>query len=177
MCEMLVDPYGNKLAAAGSQDPKQGKVNYLVEVCDPCEDASFAYSINGILVSDFYTPNFFDPQKVSSVRYSYTGAIKAPCEILKNGYISWKDPATGKWFQATYFGTKPVIKPINGMEDYGTSLRAQMDRLTKNPNLNSAFVAKSKAHSKIQSNVFKSGISAGASWTKELSQYIKPEKV
>ncbi|HVU83329.1 MAG TPA: hypothetical protein VHC50_00720, partial [Puia sp.] len=134
MCEMLVDPYGNRMATAGSPKSTQGKVNFLVEVCDPCEDAAFAYSVNGILMSDFYTPNFFDPQPVPGVRYSFTGAITKPVQILKNGYISWQDPVSRSWFQSTYFGTKPVVKELKGMMARGESLRAQMDRLTKNPN-------------------------------------------
>ena len=30
MCEMLVDPYGNRTQSAGSKEPGQGKVNYWV---------------------------------------------------------------------------------------------------------------------------------------------------
>ena len=71
----------------------QGKrVNYLVEVCDPSEAAEHAYSCNGILVSDFYTPNYFDPVKAGGVRYSFTGAITEPLQVLLGGYLSWQDP-------------------------------------------------------------------------------------
>src|SRR5712691_3227825 len=38
--EMLGDPFGNRLVAGRSLMPKQGRVEYLVEVCDACEDAS-----------------------------------------------------------------------------------------------------------------------------------------
>src|SRR5271165_4940641 len=57
--EMLVDPSGNRLVAGDSPNPDQGRVNLLVEVADPSESADYGYSCNGILVSDFYTPNFF----------------------------------------------------------------------------------------------------------------------
>ena len=59
--EMLADPFGNRLVAGKSPKPGQGRVNFLVEVCDPCEDQQFAYTVNGVTVSDFYTPHFFDP--------------------------------------------------------------------------------------------------------------------
>ena len=36
--EMLADPFGNRLVAAQSVKPGQGRVRYLVEVCDPSED-------------------------------------------------------------------------------------------------------------------------------------------
>jgi hypothetical protein len=101
MCEMLVDPFGNRLIASDSIKKGQGRVKYLVEVCDPSEDASFGYSVNGVLLSDFYTPHFFDPVHSSATRYSFTGAIKQPREIKKGGYLSWYDPQTKKWWQAT----------------------------------------------------------------------------
>ena len=59
--EMLVDPSGMMTKPGPSIMPDQGRVEYLVEVCDPCESVSFAYSINGVTVSDFYTPHYFDP--------------------------------------------------------------------------------------------------------------------
>lgn len=177
MCEMLVDPYGNKLQSAGSQQLGLSKVNFLVEVCDPCEDASFAYSINGILMSDFYTPNFYDPQAVNGVRYSYTGSITQPCEIKKNGYISWRDTVTKKWYQATFFGgTKPVTKELEGMKDFGTSLRSQVDRLTKNPNRQKAFKTAAEKHAPLQTKIFKSGTSKSDDWTSVISKFITKER-
>ena len=44
--EMLVDPFGNRLVASQSIKPDQGRVNYLVEACDPSEGDQFGYSIN-----------------------------------------------------------------------------------------------------------------------------------
>lgn len=173
--EMLVDPYGNKTAAAGSPDPSQGKVNFLVEVCDPCEDASFAYSINGILVSDFYTPNFFDPQQIPGVRYSYTGAITKPVEVLKNGYLSWLDPVSKQWYQSTFFkGANAIIQPMQGMASNRHSLRSQVDRLTKNPNQRTSYAKAAKPHLAIHQKVAQSSASHAESWRKELSKYIKP---
>lgn len=51
-------------------------------------------TVNGVLVSDFYTPHFFDPVKNASVRYSFTGAIDKPRQVLRGGYISWHNPPT-----------------------------------------------------------------------------------
>src|SRR5581483_3052994 len=75
--EMLVDPFGRKSVAGspppGSPKPVSGfkRVKYLVEVCDPCEDDQFTYTINGIKVSDFITPHYYDPVTATSVRYSF----------------------------------------------------------------------------------------------------------
>jgi len=61
--EMLVDPQGNLTRAGNSLKSGQGRVEYLIEVCDPCQDSKFAYSVNSGMVSDFYTPQYFDPVK------------------------------------------------------------------------------------------------------------------
>jgi hypothetical protein len=75
--EMLVDPYGNRLQTSnaigidnGRITDAEGKYEYLVEACDPCEANNYAYQIDGILVSDFITPAFYDPAVTSNARYS-----------------------------------------------------------------------------------------------------------
>jgi len=37
MCEMLVDPSGNRQVTGDSPKPGQGRVSFVVEVCDPSE--------------------------------------------------------------------------------------------------------------------------------------------
>src|SRR5712692_9387867 len=101
--EMLVDPSGDRQVTGDSPKRRQGRVSFLVEVCDPCEAADFAYTVNGVLMSDFYTPHYFDPVAVSGVRYSYTGVITAPRQVLRGGYLSWADPVSGHWWQETWF--------------------------------------------------------------------------
>jgi hypothetical protein len=131
--EMLADPFGNRLVAGKSPKRGQGRVNFLVEVCDPSEDQQFAYTVNGVTVSDFYTPHFFDPVAESSVRYSYTGAVKGPRTILQGGYLSWGVPETNEWFQMIWFDTaKPVFRSLGVLSGTG-SLRATIDRLTPTP--------------------------------------------
>src|SRR5262249_17382104 len=73
-------------------DQGDSKLEYLVEVCDRCEDESCAYLINDILVSDFYTPRYFDPTGLASVRYSFSGKITRPRQVLKNGLFELARP-------------------------------------------------------------------------------------
>src|SRR6476646_1047360 len=133
--EMLADPFGNRLVAGQSPKHGQGRVNFLVEVCDPCEDQEFAYTVNGVTVSDFYTPHFFDPVSDSSVRYGYTSALKKPRSILRGGYLSWSVPETNEWFQIRWFDTeKPVFRSLGVLSGkIKGSLRATIDRLTPTP--------------------------------------------
>ena len=127
--EMLADPFGNRLASGNSPKRGQGKVQFLVEVCDPSEAFQFGYQVNGIQLSDFYTPSFFDPVKNPAVRYSFTDAIKKPRQVLKNGYLSWFDPTSNHWWQAKFFGPKityvdlGVITAANG--NFRTAIELQ----------------------------------------------------
>jgi hypothetical protein len=131
MLEMLVDPFGNRLMAGDSPKPDQGRVEFLVEVSDPSEAAEFAYTVNGILVSDFYTPKFFDPVVAHGVRYSFTGAITEPRQVLPGGYLSWHDPASDHWWQETWFGgAEPRFRDLGRFDAKAGSLRAQIDRIT-----------------------------------------------
>ncbi|WP_205512396.1 hypothetical protein [Rhodopseudomonas sp. BR0M22] len=129
--EMLVDPYGDRLIAGDSPKQGQGRVSFLVEVCDPSEAAEFAYTCNSILVSDFYTPRFFDPLAAPGVRYSFTGAITEPRQVLRGGYLSWVDSVTNHWWQETWFGGSAAqFRDIGKLDAKSGSLRSQIDRLT-----------------------------------------------
>jgi hypothetical protein len=129
--EMLVDPFGDRLIAGDSPKEGQGRVSFLVEVSDPSEAAEYAYTCNGILVSDFYTPNFFDPVASPSVRYSFTGAIKEPRDVLHGGYLSWVDSTTGHWWQEIWFGgAESQFRDIGPLDATAGSLRSQIDRIT-----------------------------------------------
>lgn len=110
--EMLGDPFGRRTRKAHSLMEGQGVVRYLVEVCDPCEAAAYAYRIDGVVVSDFYTPAFFDPAPRRGHRYSHTGAITAPLQVLEGGYLSWQDPVTRHWWQQVWFGSQPSFRDL-----------------------------------------------------------------
>jgi hypothetical protein len=137
LCEMLVDPYGNRMTPGQSLKEGQGRVSYLVECCDPCEDPNYAYTIDGIMVSDFYTPQFLAPAVSSGVRYSFNGSITKPLEILPGGYITWQDPADNSYWQVQYFNGKRSIVDIStqvaasAQKTSDNSLRSCVDRITK----------------------------------------------
>ncbi len=148
--EMLADPFGRRLRAGKVPDQaiavgiKAGRVSYLVEVCDPSEDIAYAYQVNGVTVSDFYTPQYFDPVTAKGVRYSFTGAIDAPRKVLPGGYISWRDSISGHWFQLRMFPdalSRKVPHVVDLTADtvfakllQDTNLRAAIDRVTPRPN-------------------------------------------
>jgi hypothetical protein len=133
--EMLVDPQGSRLqtsraieiAGEGVQDGT-GQFQYLVEAADPCEANNFAYTIDGIQVSDFITPHFYDPVPTSGTRYSFAGHLTRPRQVLKGGYISFVNPQADEIQQILWLGAKPQLRNLGRAN--GMSLRQYVDGKT-----------------------------------------------
>jgi hypothetical protein len=128
--EMLVDPQGTLTRAGNSLKSGQGRVEYLIEVCDPCQASEFAYTVNSVMVSDFYTPQYFDPLKSRGVRYSFSGQVRGPREVLDGGYLSWFDPETRHLFQLQVDGKKKPIHDRGEVPFAMESLRAFSDSVS-----------------------------------------------
>jgi hypothetical protein len=141
LIEMLVDPSGSRTAAGVGLTVANGKivenpadrVEYLVEACDPCESEDLAYLIGDVMVSDFFTPHYHDPTPTvptPGVRYSFTGALTKPREVLPGGYISWADLTTGHLMQIKYLTAVPQLVDLTAQHgDLGDlSLREFVNR-------------------------------------------------
>lgn len=118
--EMLADPFASRLVPGPSPERSQGRVEFLVEVCDPCQDVAHAYTCNDILVSDFFTPQYFDPVSAPAVRYSFGGALHAPREVLRGGCLSWRLPTTRDWYQLSWFHDRSETKNLGPLPAGGT---------------------------------------------------------
>jgi len=123
--EMLVDPAGNRLQtsraikiAGETVEDSAGEFEYLVEACDPCEGNQYAYSIQGIAVSDFITPHF----------YSFGGNVRRPRQVLPGGYISFVDPQRDEMEQILFLGKTPQLRDLGPASS--TSLRVFVDGKT-----------------------------------------------
>jgi len=132
--EMLVDPNGNKLQnstaiaiSGNSVVDASGEFSYLVEVADPVEADNYSYAINGIAVSDFITPHYYDPQVSPGTHYSFTGALKAPRQLLPGGYISFINLETEEWQQILWVDPSKPPQLNNLGPATGQSLRVWVD--------------------------------------------------
>jgi hypothetical protein len=146
LLELLVDPGGNRLHAgpllqqAINLGQPVSQVQYLVEVADPVEDGSFGYQINGVLVSDFFTPNFYDAQAAPGVRYDFTGGVSGPLQVGINGYITWFDSSQTAWQLLNFADPTtglltPTIRNLSSTADFQDilnreGLRPAVDRVT-----------------------------------------------
>jgi hypothetical protein len=124
--EMIADPFGNRLIAASLRGDPARRVNYLVEVCDPC--LSTFYPVNGVPVSDFYTPQYFDPVCTEGTRYSFTGEIERPLQILEGGYVTFLDPRDSGLYQLQDGVDEPMLlADITELSSSSTPLRIIVD--------------------------------------------------
>lgn len=105
--EMLADPYGSRMHGAllpegispqqvGMTDPSQ-QVQYLLEVCDPCEET--AYLVGGNELSDFLLPAWYYTAPQAGACYSCQGGCTQPRQVVNGGYVSFGNPS-GEWWQA-----------------------------------------------------------------------------
>ena len=125
LLEMLIDPYGSRLATAPSIDPAANgrTVHYLVEVGDPVETRE--YLIDGVKVSDFVLRDFYHPSVQPGDKYDELEQVRQPFQVLQGGYISWYDPADQRWHQKTPDG-KFVTAAREA--DLGTDFRDSRDK-------------------------------------------------
>jgi hypothetical protein len=136
--EMLVDPAGSRMQVSeaikieGNDVVDQpGQYSYLVEACDPCEGNQYAYGINGVAVSDFITPHFYDPVLTKGTRYSFGGNIERPRQVLPGGYISFVDPDNDHMEQILFLGSKPELRDLGPANGEHRSLRQFVDDKTR----------------------------------------------
>ncbi len=132
IAEMLVNPYGNKIMSgheffgnAPDNDPTNN-VEYLVEIADPSQTANNGYDIQGVRVSDFFLPAFYDLTYTPGKQYSFTGAITRPMSLADGGYISFK--RLGEWYQAFSTANIISIKKLSTGESLTTAQQARFQR-------------------------------------------------
>lgn len=98
LLEMLADP---NIELAAEFDSADGSISfYSYEVADAVEADILGYKIQGVLVSDFVTPAWF--QAAAPGPRDHRGAVKNSFELAPGGYISLlKVPGGAGWTQVT----------------------------------------------------------------------------
>ena len=88
------------------------------------------YSLANLVRASTAAPQYFDPVKSSGVRYSFSGQVRGPREVLDGGYLSWFDPQTRHLFQLQVDGKKKTIADRGEVPFAAESLRALSDRVS-----------------------------------------------
>lgn len=103
----LLEIFGDAYINTTSLDPKTGRL-YAYENCDAVEADELGYEIEGLLVSDFVLPQFFDPQHAGKGQpLSFKENVHEPFSLAKGGYLSYLDlnDLEKGWQQVTAEGT------------------------------------------------------------------------
>jgi hypothetical protein len=106
LLEMLADP-DIDLAAFVEQKSSVARL-YAYEVCDPVEADELAYDVDGVRVSGFVYPAWFQSfRRRGSTRFDHAGHLTQPFELAPGGYCSVYDVTGGSWRQVTRDGDEP----------------------------------------------------------------------
>jgi hypothetical protein len=99
LLEMLADPDINLTVFV--QSSNSAGVLYAREVCDACEADALGYEIDGVLVSDFVYPAWFESfRKAKSTPFDHKRHLTKPFELAAGGYIGAFDISSGSgWHQ------------------------------------------------------------------------------
>lgn len=103
LLEMLADPWINWCA----QSP-EGEI-YALEVCDAVEADGLGYEIDGVLLSDFVTPGWYEPTEAD--RMDFQRRVSKRLQLGAGGYVSVLDPAKG-WTQISAQGVGGPEAPV-----------------------------------------------------------------
>jgi hypothetical protein len=97
--EMLIDP--DISLSVFLQEGETAGTLYAYEICDPCEIDQYGYALDGVLVSDFVFPSWFESFRTpGSCQFDATQQINAPFQLLAGSYIStYKVNAGSGWQQ------------------------------------------------------------------------------
>lgn len=111
LLEMLANGNVDKLA----RNPLNGYL-YAVEDCDAVETES--YQIDGVAVSNFVTPQWFDPKAMASTKFDFLGNVHSPFKINPGGYMPVQ--VNGKWTQI--FGSTAAFERYHRKEHSRTPI-------------------------------------------------------
>lgn len=78
-----IEMFGNRFCGDVADN---GSVSWAKELCDPVEQVG--YGVNGVSVSDFVFPSFFNPNATlpQNAPYNFLNSLTAPFTILPGGY-------------------------------------------------------------------------------------------
>ncbi len=113
LLEMLGDPAINLTAltmtAFDVGQPVVGRL-WAYEVCDACEADNDGYKIDGVLVSDFVYPPWYESfRQAGSTQFDHQLRITEPFQLLPGGYMSVYDMTSGTGWQQI---SRPLPQPI-----------------------------------------------------------------
>jgi len=101
LMEMLANPMLN-LTVFVTENGTTGKL-YVREICDPVSSPQYTYKIDGVLVSNFVFPSWFESfRKPGSSQFDYGNHLKSPFELAEGAYMTVFDVKDGSGWRAVF---------------------------------------------------------------------------
>lgn len=104
--EMIANPHRQN--AVYLSESAQAGTLYAVEVCDPICDDAYGYDINGVRVSNFVTPAWFERHHTGTTGFDHGGSLRGPLTLGFGGVVAAIVVGTGReggWQAMTAHGT------------------------------------------------------------------------
>jgi hypothetical protein len=119
LLEMLANPEGQRAVCVYDRD--LGYRTYAHEVCDPCQDDAQCYRIDGVWVSDFVHPAWFETwRKPRSARFDQAKKLWRPMQIAPGGYAAYVDARKDRWVNDFGSRAAPGLEPELGFARGGS---------------------------------------------------------
>ncbi|MDI9882437.1 hypothetical protein [Flectobacillus longus] len=109
--EIVHNPYLKKFRKTTGFKENEDDPLYVEEVADATDGKG--YLIDGVEVSNFITPDWFNKVHVEGIKYDFLGLLKRPRELYEGGYISWLS-VQGEYWQAVKTKGKLLIRKLTG---------------------------------------------------------------
>jgi len=107
LMEMLANPMLNLTVFDAADNGTTGKL-YVREICDPVSSPEYTYKIDGVVVSNFVFPSWFESfRKKGSSQFDYGNFLKSPFELGKGAYLSVFDVEKGSGWHHVFSQEKP----------------------------------------------------------------------
>jgi len=88
LLQLLANPKGATMIADGDRFIPQ-------EICRPCAGEQWAYQVDGVIVSDFVLPSWFEAfHAPKSALFDHMAHMNEPFEVLPGGYVFYFENAT-----------------------------------------------------------------------------------
>jgi len=89
--ELLIDPWAALFVPGPDPRDATRTVLHSYDIFDPVE--TLAYEVNGVLVSDFVTPAYFNLGSIDEVRNDYLDAGVTRFAPVTDSHIAFVDPS------------------------------------------------------------------------------------
>lgn len=109
LLEMIHNPYIQEVETININN---NNYSIMEEVADATDKVG--YKIDGVNVSNFVTPNFYDMYHVEGQKYDHLGLLNRPLQLYNGGFMSWFDDK-GQYYQAIKAKGKIKVRQLTGV--------------------------------------------------------------